>query len=308
MKKKLIAIIVLLVLIIGGSWYIVWQRTNSGLTKQTIKNSGQTPKNTQPFTINLQTNRHFAVGQPQTLTFTVHDQNGKLFKSFDTSDEEILRMYVIRKDRTNFQQAHVGYNPKTGIFSVNNLVFPVDGPYRLFAQFTPVSAKKDVEGTEIAEAPYIDITAGDIKHYVAVTPIAAKVIASTNGFDTNIFFAPSDDSPGVPPVNYFIANNEDTVAIEINKAGAPVKDLQNYRGSVGRIAAFGPNLEFSTANSEPLDNNQQTGLLIFNLKFGNPGLYRLFMQVESSNKFSTFDYNVTAQALQKVAPKTGGHQ
>ena len=185
---------------------------------------------------------------------------------------------------------------------------PVDGPYRLFAQFIIANAKKDINGNKIASVPYIDITAGSTKAYTPAAPLPSKLIASADGFDTNIFFAPSEDDPGTAPATYFRANDQNTIAIQINKNGAPVKDLQTYRGSAARIAAFGPDLQFSSANSEPDVNNQQTGLVIFNLKFADPGTYRLFMQTQQNNQFSTFDYNVTAKAITNTKPNSNKEQ
>lgn len=301
-KTLLITLSILLVAAFGGGWY-VWRGNHKPTSPVRSKPPIQKQVNNQPFTLNLESSHTLAVNRPQSLKLTIRDQNNKVFNSFDTSNEEVLRLFIIRKDRTNFQLIHAGYDPRTGIFTASNVVLPADGPYRLFAQFTPKNAKLNTAGNKIAEAPYVDITAGNPKNYAPIPPLAAKVITSGDGYITNVFFAPPDDSPGAA-VSYYNANSLNTVAIEINKNGAPVTNLDNYRGSIARIAAFGPNLEFSATNSEPVSGDQ-TGLAIFELPFTKPGLYILFMQTQVNGQISTFDYNVSVKDIQSTVPSGG---
>lgn len=301
-KKLLIPLCLVLIGAAGGGWYL-WHSAQKPVQKTVSKPLAQKPLNNQPFTLDLQSSHTLAVNKPQAFKLTIHDQNNKVFNAFDTSNDEVLRLFIIRKDRTNFQLVHAGYDPRTGIFTASNLVLPTDGPYRLFAQFTPKNAKLNTAGNKIAETPYVDITAGNPKNYTPIPPLAAKVITSADGYDTNIFFAPPDDSPGAA-VSYYNANSLNTVAVEINKNGAPFTNLEDYRGSIARIAAFGPNLEFSAVNSEPV-GGAQTGLAIFELPFTKPGLYILFMQTQVNDQVSTFDYNVTVKDTGAISPNGG---
>ena len=305
-KKVLIVVVTLLLFGVGGGWY-VRHAERVELSKNPLRPLARNQHNSQPFTFSLQSSHTFAVNQPQTIIFTIRDQNNRVFKSFDTSDEEVLRLYVIRKDRTKFQLVHAGYDPQTGIFTASNFSLPVDGPYRLFVQFTTNNAKKDEIGKKIASVTYTDITAGSLDRYFPATPLAIKFFTSANGFDTNVFFAPGGDSPGTPTADYFFANSLNTVAIEINKDGVPYTKLESYRGSVGRITAFGPNLEFSNVNSDPIQNGQQSGLLTFNLPLAKPGQYVFFMQTQAGNQTSIFDYDVAAKDL-SVSPTSSGVQ
>lgn len=297
--KLLITAGILIIGSAGGGWYL-WHSNQKPTSSVVSKTPAQKQHNSLPFTLDLESSHSFAVNQPQALKFTIRDQNNKVFNSFDTSNEEVLRLFIIRKDRTNFQQLHAGYDPRTGIFTASNLVLPIDGPYRLFAQFITKNAKLNPAGSKIAEAPYVDITAGNNKNYIPVTPLVAKVLTNADGYNTNIFFAPPDDSPGAS-VSYYNANSLNAVAIEINKNGAPATNLDNYRGSIARIASFGPNLEFSAVNAEPVSGSQ-TGLAIFEVPFTKPGLYILFMQTRVNSQVSTFDYNVTVKDVQATTP------
>jgi hypothetical protein len=249
--------------------------------------------NPQPYSLSILASQSFKINRPQSLRFDIRDTNNGIYKSFDTSNDYPLMLYVIRKDRTNFQHIHPTYDPSTGTFTVDHFQLTSDGPYRLFAQFIAQNAKLDQAGNKITSAPYVDISVGSKVSYRPVTPLAAKLVTSADGFDTNVFFAPSDDSPGAP-VSYYTSNTVDTVAIEINKNGAPYTNLQMYNGSIARIAAFGPNLEFSATNAIPL-TGQQTGLAIFNLPLTKPGLYILYMQTQADDITSTYDYNVTVK-------------
>lgn len=300
MKKKILIPLCIVLIGAGAGWYI-WHSSQKPVQNTVSKPLAQKQINRQAFTLDLESGHTLAINKPQALKLTIRDQNNKVFNAFDTSNDEVLRLFIIRKDRTNFQLVHAGYDPKTGIFTTSNLILPADGPYRLFSQFIPKNAKLNATGNKIAETPYVDITAGNLKNYTPIPPLAAKVITSANGYDTNVFFAPPDDSPGAA-VSYFAANSLNTVAIEINKNGAPVTNLENYRGSIARIAAFGPDLEFSAANSEPL-SGEQTGLAIFELPFTKPGLYILFMQTQVDDQVTTFDYNVTVKDVGIASPK-----
>lgn len=98
-------------------------------------------------------------------------------------------------------------------------------------------------------------------------------------------------------IPYFIVNDNNTVAIEINKNGMPYRQPQTTLSGAGQIVAFGPDLEFVAATSEPIDTTMQSGLLLYNLAFPSAGPYKLFMQTQAKNQVSTFDYNVTVRSV-----------
>jgi hypothetical protein len=297
-KRHLILAGIVLLLIVAGSGGYAWHSTRTDISKSAIKT--EQPKKAptgKPYTVQLQSSSNYPLGRPTTLRFNIRDQNNNIYKSFDGASNDTLAVTVIRKDRTNYQHLYPTYDQQSGTFTVLNFQFPADGEYRLFAQFVAANAKKDSNDNKIVSAPYIDVEAGDKSKYNPELPIAAKVISNTDGFNTNIFFSTGGDSPGASAMNYFLASDNNTVAIEINKNGAPYKDLQTYKGRAGQITALGPNLELASANSELVDGSGQSGLLIYTLPFPTAGLYKLFMQTQVNNQVSTFDYNVTVKAV-----------
>ena len=278
MKKLLLLLIPLLVLVVaGGSWYY-WQ---SGRSKAPMP-SATTKKSSRSATLRLLSGSHFPVNQPQTLKFQIRSQDGEVFKDYDTSNTYNLTLYVIRKDRTNFQQIYPAYDSRTGTFTVSGMLFGAPGPYRMFGQFT----SRD----KVQAAPFTDITVGYQKNYTPNPPQTAVLASSANGFDASIYFIQGDDSPGAA-VNYYMANATNPVAVQFNRGGVAYTNLETYKGSIARIAAFGPDLEFSAVNSEP-EVGPQSGLAVFSLQLSGPGLYVLFAQTEVNDQVSTFSFNV----------------
>lgn len=248
----------------------------------------------------------YPVMKPTELMFNIQDQNNKVVKNFDVVHEKKLHLIVVRKDRTNFQHIHPKLDEGTGLFAITDLRFPTDGDYRVFADFTPSSAKKGTNGIKEATTPYQDLKAGDVNKYMPQPIGGDKLASSANGFDTNVFFAPGDDSPGGKPMTDFYAGQESTVAIEVNKGGQPYKNLQTYLGALGHMVVLGPKLEYIHAHPQTSDIKNQSGLVTFAVNFPEAGQYKLYLQTQADNQVNTTDYTLTAQSNPSGASKSSG--
>lgn len=285
MRKKLLIIAAVIFIFGGGLIYYI-----------NTRGVGQNPSNqsSPTYSLNLMSGKSYAVAKPSTLEFDI-DQNGKVLKDFDTVHEKKMHLIVVRKDRTNFQHVHPSLDESNGSFTLTPFNFPTDGDYRVYADFTPSNAQKNEMGVKEAVTPYQDVQVGDTSKYTPVALGDDKLASNANGFETNIFFPPPDDSPGVADTNFY-SGQDSNIAISINKDGQLYKNLQTYLGALGHMVVLGPNLEFIHGHPQTVDVNTQGGVIVFAVNFPDPGQYKLYLQTQADNQVNTTDYTVTAKA------------
>lgn len=256
------------------------------------------------YSLSLMSGKSYDVNKPTTLHFAILDQDNNTLKAFDTVHEKKLHLIVVRKDRTNFQHVHPTLDEASGMFMIERFSFPTDGDYRVYADFTPSDAQKDEMGMKLPATPYQDVQVGDISKYTPQPLTANKLTSSVNGFDTSIFFAPPDDSPGAPDTNLY-AGQENSIAISINKDGQPFKNLQNYLGALGHMVVLGDALEFIHAHPQTVDESNQGGVIVFNVNFPKAGRYKLFLQTRANGQVTTNDFavSVIGDSQQKNPPQ-----
>lgn len=300
MKKKLAIVVILVVALLTGIKIYVDHNN-----KKTDNMAGMSMKASQAqkgYSLNLMSGTTYAANQPTNLHFAVLDKNGKVFKNYAIDSTKLMHLVVVRSDRTNFQHVHPTYDSQSGMFMMENFQFPTDGKYRVFANFAPANAKKDTMGMVETEDPFKDVNVGRVGT-VANRPLGAdSLTSSVNGLTAGIVNPPSEDSPGAdsgPPV--FYAGQAGNLFISVTKDGLPFTNLQEYLGSLGHMVILGPNMEFIHAHPSPMatDVNNQTGLIIFTVKFPVGGQYKLYLQTQANDQVSTYDYNLTL----KDAPK-----
>lgn len=246
------------------------------------------------YSLNLMSGKSYLAAKPVMMHFAIQDQDGKVLKDFDTVHEKKLHLIVVRKDRTNFQHVHPTLDQNSGMFMIEPFTFPTDGDYRVFADFTPSNSQMGPDGMKLAATPYQDVQVGDMSKYTPQPIGDDKLQSSANGFDTSIFFPPSDDSPGVTSQN-FTSGTSNAVVVTINKNGQAFKNLQSYLGALGHMVVLGPKLEFIHGHPSTGDTTNQFGLVTFNVTFPDPGQYKLFLQTQADNLVNTTDYTVTVK-------------
>lgn len=293
-RKLWIAFVVVIIVITVVAWRVV----NSNMTG--MDQAKISTQNNTTYSLNLMnmaaSSSAYPVMKSTELMFDIRNQDNNVVKNFDIVHEKKLHLIVIRKDRTNFQHVHPSFDESTGLFAITDIQFPADGDYRLFADFTPTDAKKDDMGVKEAVTPYQDIKVGDENKYAPIEIGDDKLTSSVNSFDTAIFFAPSDDSPGGKPNTDYYSGQDTSVAIEINTGGKPYTNLQTYLGALGHMVVIGPDLEFIHAHPQTTDINNQSGLAIFSVKFPDAGKYKLYLQTQANNQVNTTDYTLTVKS------------
>lgn len=222
------------------------------------------------------------------LTFNIRTQSGQVFKDFDQQQPYPLAFIVIRKDRTNFQHIHPKYDASSGTFTVQDFKVSADGPYRLFAAFAPDDASMDNRGTKRIFAPYADITVGDMSRYVAAEPGTEKLTSAVGDYEMQLFSLSSALTK--QPTTLFFAGASRAIGVALTKGAQPVANLEDYRGSLARMVAIGPNLELVSANAIPSDPAKPTDPISFRLTLPTPGDYRFFVQAKADENILTFDF------------------
>lgn len=291
-QKALLIITALAFGVIGGLFiaYCEPKMDMSGMD-----NSNSVIQSHPTYSLNLMSGKSYLAAKPVSLHYEIQDQTGKVLKDFDVVHEKKMHLIIVRKDRTNFQHVHPTFDESNGMFKMDSFIFPTDGDYRVFADFTPSNAQKDPMGMKLPATPYQDVKAGDVSKYVPAPLSEDKFSSIVNGFDTNIFFAPGDDSPGGMPNMDFYAGQDSTVAISINKDGQAYKNLQTYLGALGHMVVLGPNLEFIHAHAQTTDIANQSGLIIFTVNFPKEGRYKLYLQTQADGQVTTTDYSLTVK-------------
>jgi hypothetical protein len=305
MRKRYIVTIVLIVVIAAGVVSAVaWQSAKKHTPANPIKPTASTTNKQAAYQLKLLSGTKYSASHPDTLQIAIIN-DGKLFRSLDTSAENSLMLYIIRTDRSNFQSMQPKYDANAGTFSLPGFQAPTDGSYKIYAQFVPSDAPKSPEGLPRPITLSADIAVGEISNYVAQPAPVETLFSNVDGFETALFFA-SGDSPSSKQFTYFNANETSSVAISINRNGMPYKNLQLRNGSLGRIIAVSPNLQLETTTAAPMGSSDQSGLLLYTLTFHDAGINKLYMQTKSENHTSTFDYNITVKA--RPLTSTGGKQ
>lgn len=216
-------------------------------------------------------------GAPVDFDFEIIDDRGETLTKFATVHEKIMHVIVVRHDLTQFQHLHPTFSAADGRFRVKSLVLPGDGPYRLFADFTPVSGMPGPGGIPMPVTVPADLDVGDRRAYrpQALPPPSDS---STVG-DYEITLVRSDTLK---------AGAEARLTFTIERDGAPVGDLEPYLGANGHAVILREG-DLAFIHSHALEDRTalRAGNLPFMVHFGEPGRYRMFIQFQHRGSVQT---------------------
>jgi len=288
MKQFLLIGIVALILFVGGGWVLTRQRASAPTSTDTMPHM---PMDARP----VQSHRSYEVlssaGQqtyvpktPSVYTFSVMDDQGNTLKDFATVHEKIMHVIVVRTDLAEFQHVHPAFNEETGAFTLTNLVFPSDGPYRIFADFTPSQGQKGPDGMPLGVTISEDITVGDQSTY-APQPLAKDVRQKTvGGYTVQLAATPASVRAQVST----------TLSFALTRRGTLVKNLEPYLGALGHTVVLREgDLEFLHTHALNEDAATQTGTVDFAVTFPRDGMYKVFSQFQHAGKVLTTDFVVS---------------
>ena len=236
---------------------------------------------------------------PSVYSFKVVDDQGNVLKNYDTVHEKIMHFIVVRKDLANFQHVHPDFNPTTGEFSLSTLEFPSDGPYRLFADFTPTSSQMGPDNMKLPVTISQDVNVGNLGNYKQVAIGDTTTTKTFEGYQFALAKTPQQLATG----------SENKLTFTITQNGKPVKDLEKYLGALGHSVILSEgDLQFIHAHPLEDPTKPQTGNINFMVEFPEAGKYKVFTQFQKNGKVITTDFvvNVIQGSAQKNTPSAGG--
>lgn len=297
--KILITIIIGIVLVgIGGFLYLNSQKSTSlqGHTMEK-KNGKPVAQSQRSYEVEM-TSQPTSIEpkKPVTLRFKIKNDKGEILKDFAIAHEKIMHFITVRKDLAYFLHEHPTYNKETGEFTVD-VIFPADGSYRLFPDFTPGVENPEKLPVTVSH----DVEVGDSSKYYAQNVVPYTENKKKYDLYQITFGVPKDVK----------AQQEFTYTISVAKNGQPVTNLENYLGALGHSVILKEgSLDFihTHALSSDVQDNAAQGHSMnamqketttasgpdikFATTFPTPGVYKIFTQFQHEGKVQTVDYIV----------------
>ena len=297
MFKPLLAGIIVLIIIIGGIVYGTSHKkasqTNIDVSSSKVYCSAdgavsatQTIQSHRSYCILPgPTGEVYASNTPKDFTFSIIDDQGNILKHFQITHTKQLHLIVVRKDLAYFQHIHPEINHTTGLISMSGLMFPADGPYRIFADFAPAGAQMDSMGMPVTATPYEDVVVGSGQFTPA--PLGAEV--KTKTFTGYQFALATHGTPA--------SGSESMLMFNITQNGKPVTDLEPYLGALGHSVILREgSLDFIHAHPVEEVTAKQNGTVSFMVDFPEAGKYKVFTQFQRGGKVITTDFVLTVAA------------
>lgn len=216
--------------------------------------------------------------------FTILDSNDQPIKNFDTVHEKMMHVIVVRKDLTDFQHIHPTFDQQTGVWTLDSLSFPNNGPYRIFADFTPSDAKPDSNGAKTPITVYEDVLVGDQSKYQA-----QKIGDTTDSKTFGDYGVLLQTKPMI--VSAGATTTLEYLFMDTKKAGdQAVTDFEPYLGSIGHAIVLSENLDFIHAHAmdDPVLNKR--GIVDFMFTPAKQGKYKIFAQFKRQGQVFTTDF------------------
>lgn len=217
---------------------------------------------------------------PLEYSFGVIDDRGNTLKSYAITHTKRMHVIVVRKDLAYFQHVHPEFDESTGTFTLSDLVFPTDGEYRIFTDFSPEGGMMGPNGMPLEATLSEDIKVGSTYEGQS---IGSEEKSKT--FD-NIQVSLATTPTSLKSVQ------ESMLTFNLSANGKAVTDLEEYLGALGHSVILKEGtLDFIHAH--PVETKVQNGRVQFMLTFPSAGRYKIFTQFEREGKVTTTDFAVS---------------
>ncbi len=230
-------------------------------------------------------------GQPVTVKFDIKDEQGNILKDLQVEHTKILHFIIVRQDLQQFQHIHPDFNQSTGEFSIA-VTFQTDGPYRMFADFTPQGTQMGPDGMPLGVTLSQDLSVGDIgKYKVVALKVDTNILKTVDGYRINYNFPQSIKANTPADYSLIIEKDNETVRLE-DYLGAKGHSIILKEGAVDYIHNHA-NGAMDGMSMSGGDQMQMSGDSVdFSTSFPEPGIYKIFTQFQIKGKVVTSDYTV----------------
>lgn len=220
---------------------------------------------------------------PVAYGFSIVDDEGNTLKDFNITHTKQLHLIVASKDLAYFQHVHPELDKATGVFTMSGLTFPVNGPYRIFADFAAAGGQVDARGTPLMVTPSQDVVVGDEKSYTSAPLGAEDKVKTFDGYQVTL----GTDKP-------LQVGAEGMITFDILQDGKKVTDLEPYLGALGHSVILREGtLDFIHAHPIEDVSAKQNGTVKFMVSFPEAGKYKIFTQFQRGGKVVTTDFVVS---------------
>jgi hypothetical protein len=233
-------------------------------------------------------------GQATKISYKIVNDKKEVLKDFTVAHEKIMHFILVRKDLQNFQHLHPDFNQQTGEFTVS-IIFPADGPYRLFPDFTPTPENPQ----KLPVTVNYDVSVGDQSKYKP-QPLTVDTATSktSGGFNIDYFFGMTPRAGA--QLDYGLTISDPNIDEQVQ--------LESYLGAMGHGVIIKENtLDFIHTHATGMDMEGMEGMTAaehaghvgepdtvdFSATFPEVGKYKIFTQFQVKGKVVTTDYTVS---------------
>ncbi len=229
---------------------------------------------------------HYDIDAPASLSFSIIDDQGTKIKNFTTTQEQIMHVFIVRKDLNFFQHVHPHYDTATGVFTLSDITFSEPGPYRILAEFSPDILPHNTHDHMNSTTAYTDIMVGN---QTAYEPEQLSQDANANTTSLKTYQVDFELEP--PSLH---AGESSTLSYTIKKKKKLVTDLELYLGTLGHITIFKESsLDFVHAHTTESTTDDQTGTVHVATSFPSAGIYKIFAEFKHAESIITATNVVT---------------
>ncbi len=295
MKKYIPYIALVVILLIGGIYYVSTNKSNTPKnTNSTNQESSEEPiaQSHRGYDVQVTSDTsNISPGQATKVTYKILNDRKEVLKDFTVAHEKIMHFILVRKDLQNFQHLHPDFNQQTGEFSVN-VTFPTDGPYRLFPDFTPTSDNPQ----KLPVTVNFDLSVGDLSKYKAQPLRVDTATSKTLGGLTIDYYFGNTPRTG-SQLDYGLTISDSSIDEQVQ--------LETYLGAMGHGVIIKENtLEFIHTHATGMDMEMMEGMtssehaghvgepdtIDFSTAFPESGTYKIFTQFQYKKNVFTTDY------------------
>jgi hypothetical protein len=221
------------------------------------------------------------------ITYKIKNDKGEMLKNFQIGHEKLMHLIVVREDLEYFQHVHPVFDSDKSEFTAD-ITFITDGPYKLYADFTPAKFADNSKEKPFTAA--VEVNVGNIKKYKALSQkiSSEKLEVGEYGVEYEL---PSE----------LKAKKELTYSLTIDKNGEPVTNLENYLGALGHsvvintksmqyIHTHAGEMKSEDHDSGHSDSSNTEGKINFSTTFPEAGIYKVFTEFKHDEKVMMGEY------------------
>ncbi|MBD2494421.1 hypothetical protein [Nostoc sp. FACHB-280] len=221
----------------------------------------------------LTTPKNLIPNQPVNLVINIQDTDGKSINKFDTFQEKLMHLIIVREDLATYDHIHPTYKGN-GRFEVS-ANFSTPGNYSLFSDYKPSGQNEALSLMQIKIPGSIPLPKSLEKF--EKTKVISNVKVNLDVANQNIQ-----------------AGKEVTLNFDIKDTAnnQPIKGLETYLGERGHLVILKSSSPLTVADyiHAHAHKNSPDGQIKFVTNFPQPGTYKLWMQFQRNGKVSTADF------------------